>query len=268
MDSTGAVECAPTPGTNNVGPCICRNNGCTFACEGVTCMGALTCNPRTGACVENTCRGLGCPDGQLCNTTSGACETDPCVAASCTAAQACRGGTCEATCASVTCTAGQLCHAGVCTDDHCIGITCPTGQTCDHTDGTCHVNRCVGVTCQTSETCDPLTGTCNPTDRCAGLHCPAMTMCVAGECVRAVVIPPDAGPNHDAGVVPGTDTGVARVDSGTTTVDDRHRVLAGGGPLCSVGASHTNEGGARALLAMLALAGVVTLRRRRRGGER
>lgn len=265
MNTAGAVECAPTSADGTVGPCVCRNNGCTFACEGVTCAGALTCNPRTGACVENTCRGLGCPTGQLCNQTSGACGADPCAAVTCMSDQACRGGTCEATCASVTCGAMQTCHAGVCSDPHCTGVTCPMGRVCSPADGTCVINMCTGITCPGTQTCEPVTGVCHG-DPCETLHCPTMTECRAGECIRSTTTA-DAGPNHDAGTNTGMDAGTGEhTDSGSTS-DDHHRVLASGGPLCS--ASTTHEGGAmRALLALLALAGIFVTRRQRRGGAR
>jgi len=265
MDTAGTVECAPTSANGMIGACICRNNGCTFPCDGVTCMGALTCNPRTGACVENTCRGLGCPTGQLCNTTSGACEADPCAIVTCTSVQACRDGTCEATCASVTCTTGQTCHAGVCSPDRCAGVTCPMGRICNPADASCVINMCTGTTCPTGQTCNPVDGMCrgNP---CDTLHCPAMTECRAGECVRSTTMA-DAGPNHDSGTMPGTDSGSARMDSGST--DEHHRVLASGGPLCSVGTPHPESSGSvRALLALLALGSVLARRRARRGGSR
>ncbi len=268
MDTAGNVECAPTSATGTTGPCVCRNNACTFACEGVTCAGALTCNPRTGACVENNCRGLGCATGQICDGTSGACVSDPCVAVTCPSDQACRAGTCEATCAAVTCPSGERCHAGVCS--HCIGVTCATGRVCDPSSptGACVLNMCLGITCPGTQTCNTVTGICHG-DPCEGLHCPTMTACQAGECVR-MVAPTDAGPNHDAGSMPGVDSGTSRTDSGTMTRDDRHRVLAsGGGPICSVDAQRRDAGGGtRAWLALLLLGGVVARRRQRRGGSR
>ena len=268
MDTSGNVTCAPTPGTDNVGPCVCRNNACTFACEGVTCTGALTCDPRTGACVENSCRALGCPTDELCNTTTGACEPDPCATVTCTSTQACRGGTCEPTCASATCTATQVCHAGVCSTDECMGVSCPTGQVCDPADGTCTSNLCGAVTCSGGQTCDPVTGTCHG-DPCVGLHCPSMTECRAGECVRSSGT--DGGTNADAGPMPGVDSGMGGGSDagGGHTTDDRHRVLASGGPLCSVGVAREDQGGTlRALLAGLVIAGVLARRRQRRGGSR
>ena len=268
MDTAGHVECAPTSTDGTVAPCICRNNGCTFACDGVTCASGLACNPRTGACVEDNCRGLGCPTGQLCNTTSGACEADPCATAGCTATQACRGGTCETPCASVTCPTGQTCHAGVCSMDRCAGVTCPMGRLCSPVDGSCVVNMCTGITCPTGQTCDAVAGGChgNP---CDTLHCPSGTMCQSGECVHSTTMA-DAGPNHDAGPTSTVDTGTGGLDSGTGTVDDgHHRVLAGGGPLCSASAPQRDAGGSwRAMLGLLAIAGVWASRRSRRGGGR
>jgi hypothetical protein len=268
MDGAGNVECEPSSTSGATGPCVCRNNACTFACEGVACPGVLTCNPRTGTCVEDNCRGLGCPTNQICNSTSGACEADPCATVTCPTDQACRGGTCEATCAAVTCPSGQDCHAGVCSVDHCMGITCATGRVCNPADGMCVLNMCLGITCPGTQTCDSVTGTCHG-DLCEGLHCPTMTECRAGECVRSTTMV-DGGPGNDAGTMPGVDSGTPGNDAGTTPRDDRHRVLAsGGGPICSVGTPHRDGGSSgRALLALLALAGVIMSRRLRRGGSR
>ncbi len=268
-DGSGVVQCAPDPGATNVGTCICRNNGCTFPCDGVVCSGSLVCNPRTGACVDDSCRGLGCPADQLCNTTSGGCEPDPCAGVTCASDEACRGGTCEGTCASAGCTAQQICHAGVCSTDLCDGVSCGVGRVCDPADGMCTSDLCVGVTCPASETCDPVTGECNG-DPCIGLHCPAMTECMDGECVRSTV-QPDGGVVSDGGVRDGGGAGVdAGVDSGNGgPVDEHHRVLAsGGGCQCATGASTGTRGGGGLALVVLALLGMVGRMRRSRGGVR
>ncbi|MFO0683463.1 MAG: MopE-related protein [Sandaracinus sp.] len=268
-DGSGVVQCAPDPGTGNVGTCICRNNGCTFPCDGVVCTGSLVCNPRTGACVDDSCNGLGCPADQLCNTTSGACEPDPCAGVSCASDEACRGGTCEATCAGANCTASQLCHAGVCSEDLCAGVTCGVGRVCDPSDGTCTSDLCGSVTCPGSETCEPVTGECHG-DPCIGLHCPAMTECVDGECVRSTMRP-DGGVVADGGTT--RDGGRAEdaggIDAGGGTVDDHHRVLAsGGGCQCATGTSSGSRGGSGLALVVLGLLGLVTRVRRSRGGVR
>jgi hypothetical protein len=128
----------------------------------------------------------------------------------------------------------------------------------------CVIDMCVGVPCPGTQTCNSVTGVCEG-DPCVGLHCPTMTMCTDGECVRMTMPGPDSGVTPDSGVV--RDGGA---DASTTTHDERHRVLAsGGGPICSVDLSRHDAGGStRAILALLALAGVVVRRRARRGGGR
>ncbi len=253
--AAGAVQCAPD--SASVGACVCSNNACTFACDGVTCPGGLVCDPRgsDGTCVEDSCRGLGCGPDEICNDTTGACETDPCSTVTCPTSQACRGGTCEGTCATVTCAAGQLCHAGVCVTDRCDGVRCGASQVCDPADGSCVADMCLGVRCPAAQICDHVTGDCQA-DPCDALHCPTGTQCRAGECV-APVVEVDGGPaTRDGG----------RLDGGTAT-DERTRVLAsgGGGCLCTaVGGESRSSSGLALLLSAL---GLVLARRRsvRRG---
>ncbi|MCZ7680053.1 MAG: MopE-related protein [Sandaracinaceae bacterium] len=77
IEQGGELRCAP--GSEDVGACVCRNNECTFACDGVTCTDGLVCDPRDpyGRCVEDGCRGLGCPAGQLCDRASGGVRPRP-----------------------------------------------------------------------------------------------------------------------------------------------------------------------------------------------
>lgn len=66
----------------------------------------------------------------------------------------------------------------VCTLNLCVGVTCPTGQTCNSATGTCVANDlCAGVTCPTNYACDAGTGTCVATDLCAGVTCPTGQVC-------------------------------------------------------------------------------------------
>jgi len=255
VDGTGATACAP--GSTDVGACVCVNNACTFACEGVTCTAGTVCrtrDPGAGRCVEDNCRGLGCGAGQLCNRATGLCESDPCATAGCSSSQACRDGTCEGSCATVTCGATQRCHAGACVDDPCAGMSCPSGQRC--VAGTCGPDRCATVSCPVGTVCDPATGMC-PEDPCTRLRCPSGQVCRAGECAIDTS-------TVDGGPPARMDAGSSGSDAGSS--DGRHRALAagGGGCVCST----PGAGAGRSLpvlgLALLALVFVA----RRRGGSR
>ena len=258
--ATSAAACAPD--ATGLPVCVCKNNVCTFPCEGVVCAEGTVCDPRDpmGLCVPDDCRGLGCPAGEVCDRATGACTTDPCVAAACDEAQACRDGTCEPSCATTVCATGETCVAGVCVADLCNGVTCSAVQYCNPADGTCTGDLCVtgGVTCPAGTFCDPLTGSCDE-DPCARLRCPSGQTCADGECVADGPVDPDGG-------VP--DLGPPAVDLGR--VDAGHgftRVLAsgGGGCVCDVpGAVHTGPmSNSAAWLAALGLAGLVFARRRR-----
>ncbi|UJR78902.1 vWA domain-containing protein [Sandaracinus amylolyticus] len=249
---SGATLCAPE--AEGGPPCVCRNNTCTFACDGVLCEGGTTCEPRTGRCVEDSCRVSGCEPGTICDVTIGDCVPDPCEGVTCDAGEACRAGTCEPSCATVTCDEDERCASGVCVADPCVETSCGDGEVCDPSDGSCVTDACEGVTCPSMTECDPLTGDCEA-DPCIGLHCPEGETCEAGECVREVERP-------DAGVDAGVDAGI---DAGPGDEDDETRVLAagGGGCICGVGAGADRSdpsGGAIALLALLGL--VIAMRRR------
>ncbi|HJL04418.1 MAG TPA: MopE-related protein [Polyangiaceae bacterium LLY-WYZ-15_(1-7)] len=241
------VRCSPdedTPG------CVCKNNECTFPCDGVVCSDGTVCDPRSGRCAEDSCRGLGCPSGELCNVVTGDCEPDPCETTECAAGEACRGGECFGSCATVECGAGEVCEAGACVTDACAGVSCDAGEVCDPADGSCVEDQCEEVRCPTGSFCDPLSGDCE-TDPCVGLRCPDGQSCEAGECVLDEV--PDAGA-PDAG----------RPDAGPR---DGRRVLAagGGGCACAIPGRAPRDGGPPALpFAALAVLGLAWARRRRR----
>ncbi len=236
LERGGEVRCAPD--SDDVSRCVCRDNECTFPCEGVICGAGTVCDPRdpAGRCVEDSCRGLGCGAGALCNPVSGECETDPCEALSC--AEACRAGVCEASCAEVTCPSGQRCAGGACVADMCAGKPCP-GQVCDPATGACVDDRCSDVRCPASAVCDPVSGDCE-LDPCWTLRCPSDQRCVDGECAL-----------RDGPTLP---------DAGTTP--ERTRVLAAGGGGCScdaAGAPTSSKG--LGWLTLLGLGGAVLLRR-------
>jgi uncharacterized repeat protein (TIGR01451 family) len=260
MDGAGGVVCAPD--SSGVPVCACRNNECTFPCDGVVCGDGQVCHPDTGGCVTDDCRGLGCPDGEICDVATMVCVADPCATAGCAAEQACRAGTCEASCALMECGDGFRCTAGVCVPDLCEAVTCSSGEVCNVLDGSCVPNLCTGISCGAGTVCDPVTGDCER-DPCADLRCPEGQMCRTGECwapevpVDGGMTTPDGGMRTDGGVVGGIDAS-----------DGTRRILAagGGGCLCRVGSNGERGGGASGLM-VLGLVLALAMRRRGRGGK-
>ncbi|MBO6934786.1 MAG: SUMF1/EgtB/PvdO family nonheme iron enzyme [Deltaproteobacteria bacterium] len=237
--------------------CICKNNECTFPCDGVVCSGGTVCQPDTGRCVEDSCASLGCAADENCNADTGECEADPCATTTCGADEACRNGVCEESCGGVTCGAGEVCRAGTCETDNCDGVSCSAIETCDPETGDCVDDECEGVTCPGLLICDPLTGDCE-VDPCDTLSCPGEEVCRDGECVDESVVPPDMG-TPDMG--PSTDPDMGPGSEG----DDRTRLLAtgGGGCTCTTAGAATNEREPWAPIG-LALAGLLLLAWRRR----
>ncbi len=246
----GEVVCAPD--SADVSSCVCRNNECTFSCDGVVCDPGTVCDPRdpAGRCVVNDCTGLGCPAGEICDPATGVCAGDPCEGVSCADGEACRGGTCEASCGGVSCADGERCQAGACVADLCADPSCAAGELCDPASGDCVADMCTGVSCPAGQVCEIASGSC-VTDPCNGLRCPSGEVCEAGECTTGVA------PGEDAGPPPGFDAGVPS--------DDEDRVLASGGCSCRVGATPAAPSRAPWLLLGLLIVGVVVRARRRRG---
>ncbi|MCB9617128.1 MAG: SUMF1/EgtB/PvdO family nonheme iron enzyme, partial [Sandaracinus sp.] len=248
-------------GTEDGAPtCICKNNECTFPCDGVSCGDGLVCDPDSGRCVEDSCRALGCPDGEVCNFSTGACEIDACADVTCGAAEACRAGTCEPTCATADCDDDEICRAGVCSPNLCVDVRCGGGQVCDPADGSCITDECASVRCPPGLLCDPTNGMCEQ-DPCDLLRCPEGTECVAGECYEEGTVEPDAG-TPDAGVDAGVDAG-----TGTGRSGDRVLAAGGGGCACAVPGATPSKGGEGPLALGALFLGFVAWRRRRRGGS-
>jgi hypothetical protein len=243
IEVSGSVTCAP--GTDGVPVCTCKNNVCTFPCDGVVCPSGTVCLPTSGVCVEDNCRGRGCPTGELCDVVTGSCTADPCASVTCASDQACRAGVCETSCSTVTCAANQRCAHGACVADPCSSVSCGTGQRCNATSGACEADPCLAISCAGAQVC--VNGSC-VADPCTGVRCPGSALCRGGECVREEPLP-------DLGV----DSG--RPDLGRADV----RVLAsgGGGCICAIPGATSGRGSASGLFAVLAGLGLLGLRRRR-----
>ncbi|MCA9608106.1 MAG: SUMF1/EgtB/PvdO family nonheme iron enzyme, partial [Myxococcales bacterium] len=192
IERDGEVLCGPD--STDVSECVCKNNECTFPCDGVTCADGTVCNPRDpmGRCVADNCRSLGCPSGQVCDTATGACMEDPCATVTCASDEACRMGVCIGSCADVDCDPGLRCTAGTCVRDTCDGVSCMTGEVCNPADGACVEDMCVGVRCPAGSVCDAVTGMCEA-DPCLGLNCPEGQVCENGECANEDMVTPDGG---------------------------------------------------------------------------
>ena len=238
IERDGETLCAPDD--EGLSVCVCKNNECTFPCDGVVCPEGTVCDPRdpAGRCAEDSCRGLGCPGAQVCDVVTGECMDDPCASVMCADGEACREGTCEPSCADVMCDATERCRRGVCEDDPCAGVACDADQVCDPASGDCVDDQCGDVRCPTGSLCDPVTGDCE-LDPCRTLNCPADQVCVDGECANTM---PDSDDPPDAGA-PREPT----------------RVLGAGGGGCSC---RTTGDGSQAPFGLFLLA-LFALRRRR-----
>ncbi|MEM9187558.1 MAG: MopE-related protein [Myxococcota bacterium] len=225
VERDGETLCGPD--ATDVTNCVCKNNECTFSCDGVVCTDGTVCNPLdpAGRCVEDSCRGLGCPAGLVCDGNTGECVEDACAAVTCMDSQACRDGACEESCAGVSCGPGQRCQSGSCVTDLCANTGCMVGEVCNPADGSCS-SACADVTCPDRTVCDLMTGECE-SDPCNTLRCPEGEICRNGECTNETVAPGDAG-------MDGGDAGMEEAE-GT-------RVLATGGGGCTCSTADGSPG--------------------------
>ncbi len=179
IERAGATVCAPD--SSQVGHCVCKDNVCTFPCDGTVCSENTVCDPRDGLCKANTCLVFGCEQDERCNAVEGECESDPCATAGCAEGQVCRDGECFRSCAEVQCAEGQKCVQGECVTDRCAEVSCGRNQVCNPDDGECVDDGCAGLSCPTGFLCDPVAGQCEP-DPCLITRCPQGQTCSAGEC--------------------------------------------------------------------------------------
>ena len=266
-------------------------NGVDDDCDGVVDNGA-TCSPASDICVDGTCvepcggNEFPCPTGTACDPVSKACIAPACIGVTCTSDQACRAGTCVAACSGVVCPHGQTCVNDVCVD-LCANVKCGAGEVCGG--GLClpGCTACGGITCTSPLSCDQTSGDCVDTsctsacpsgqycssgscvDSCQGVSCPGGGACANGQCPSTVKATADAGTTK---IQPGgTDAGTSKkgVDAGSKGTDGGvHNGDFGAGSAqggCStLGPDPDRVGYAGALLAAIALGGVVTRRRRGR----
>jgi MYXO-CTERM domain-containing protein len=251
-DDDGNTLCAP--GRADVGECMCRQNECTFGCDGMMCPDGTVCSPLTAVCVEDNCRGLGCAQGELCDLTTLECTVDKCAEVEC-GKDVCREGVCEKSCAEIVCPRGEGCVLGKCEANPCFEVTCVNGDVCDPAEGKCVADACEnrGV-CMKGELCNPISGECE-VDPCNEVVCPEGQSCLAGDCRLPVGTRVDGGVIGEGGKLP---------PPPDPDVDPEVRVTAtgGGGCACNVGARTTAPTPGALLLGMVIVMLFVARRRR------
>jgi len=167
-----------------------------------------------------TCVGYIGPKPEICDGKDNDCDGMVDDGATCTGGAVCQGGECVLPCvqSEFPCPAGLICRdvpncgqppCKFCFTDPCNGVSCPSGQQCDHDDGTCK-DLCDGVMCPTGTQC--MSGVCQDcttlgcatgqrcvvapgglgvceTDKCFGVTCPMNQFCNAGTCTPFTCTP-------------------------------------------------------------------------------
>ncbi len=206
---------------------------CVDLCAGVMCNAPSIC--LNGSCVD--CETLGCDKGQVCY--QGACKADPCADKTCGSTQYCADGKCVDLCVPGKCGDGQTCVAGgQCVTDKCAKVACNPDQYCDPADGACKSDICQAMQCGAGQSCVSQTGTCEA-DPCRLMQCP-------GDCWKCQTTADGKGSCVSNGLCVQIKTKVAQ---------------KGGGCTCAVGDGAPGAPGS--LLALSALVGLATRRRRR-----
>jgi MYXO-CTERM domain-containing protein len=220
---------------------ICQDDGsCVDPCTKVTCLEGATCV--NGVCVD--CYSKGCPAGLTCIGRH--CTVDPCAGKTCAAGQFCKAGVCVPSCAGVVCAAAQVCTKGTCAKSTCLQ-TCDSDSFCDVSTGACRPTPCSGVACPAGTVCLKTTGLC-ANDPCEQVHCGQGQVCVVGN---------DGSPDCAIPVVAGV---VIRTQTAGSGVFGCSCSLASAVP--------SDHRGWLEVLALVAVAGIVLRRRRRRSTVR
>jgi hypothetical protein len=211
---------------------LCDEKGkCYDPCAGITCPAGATC--RNGQCQD--CYSRGCPTGQICHNRQ--CQADPCLGVVCNPGQYCANGTCVPSCTTVTCPKGQSCQTGQCATDLCAGKSCTEGSFCNPSTGACQNRVCPGIPCPAGTVCVETSGQCE-TSPCEVVRCQNSEECIVQTDGRAECVLVNA---VEVRVKPGS-----RGLFGCT--------------VCGWGAG----GGSQAGACLLALLGLVLVRKRRR----
>jgi MYXO-CTERM domain-containing protein len=217
--------------------CDENTGACVDVCAGVVCRDPKIC--QHGSCVD--CYTLGCASGEMCN--AGRCQIDKCAGVTCASNQYCDDGKCVDLCTLNKCAGPERCVAGACIPDKCVAVGCPSGQFCDQATAQCRNDTCQVTQCGRGERCIPETGAC-VADPCNLINCP-------GPCWQCTTTSDGAG--------------TCTVSGDCKEVSAQIGLKGGGdGCGCAVGPSDGRGAGLGLLATMLGIAGVVSLRRRRR----
>jgi hypothetical protein len=191
--NSAQIQCMASGGGASGSPCYPpATPGCTpdaasptgYDCMGICKPGQLTCASGGVVCV-----GAVTPGAEVCSTLDTDCDGPPEYTGPCpNPADVCDMGTCVAPCSGElsSCPSGYNClPVAVCKDGSNCGAggagKCADGTACTTFTGTyCVPNKCLGVTCPSGQTCNAGTGKC--VDPCAGVTCSSNQTCVNGVC--------------------------------------------------------------------------------------
>ncbi|MBK8258055.1 MAG: hypothetical protein IPK82_35985 [Polyangiaceae bacterium] len=158
---------------------ICDHGTCVPPCDTgeFPCPAQLTCDDKTGLCVDPQCVDVNCNDGEVCQ--GGECGA-PCAGVICPKGQTCVANACVDLCNGIDCPSGQVCKAGICFPGcaACDGISCEGATKCDVPSGACLDPSCPNG-CPDGTFCSM--GECKPA--CEGVVCPGSQVCTDGQCV-------------------------------------------------------------------------------------
>ena len=225
----------------NDGRTACVPGDISTPCDGVTCPAGETCDPATGNCVGSSsgCPGLGTDcsfDGVLCTDANDLCLSDG---------------------------AETICSCTCFSDADCgVGNTCATlgdGTSACVPGGGSSGEDCTSVSCPAGQVCSPATGTCigEATDTSANTDVAAPDTFIGGNDTTVSI---DTS-NKDV-VTPPYDMGSTLPDTMPTVVGPTQMEATGD---CACDVRHGGRSQTGALGALVALIGLLFVRRRRVG---